>query len=161
MKHILYILSAFVILGVMAVSCDLTESPQADAGRAIVFGDEVGLRNFTYRFCRTERRQIERKSRRSHLERITQLLIALSVPDINISRQISVVSRHHIAERQTNFCCSRPMLALVVPAGSAIVYVCCLGHIDAERIMRVERLVSLGIQLFANGGRQPFATHLR
>ena len=50
MKHILYILSAFVILGVMAVSCDLTESPQADAGRAIVFGDEVGLRNFTYSF---------------------------------------------------------------------------------------------------------------
>ena len=50
MKHILYILSSFVVLGVMAVSCDLTEDPQAQAGRAIVFGDEAGLRNFTYGF---------------------------------------------------------------------------------------------------------------
>ena len=50
MKHILYILSSLVVLGVMAVSCDLTEDPQAQAGRAIVFGDEAGLRNFTYGF---------------------------------------------------------------------------------------------------------------
>ena len=50
MKHLLYILSTFVVLGVMAVSCDLSESPQAEAGRAIVFGDEAGLRNYTYGF---------------------------------------------------------------------------------------------------------------
>ena len=50
MKHIIYILSTFVVLGLMAVSCDLTESPQAEAGRAIVFGDEAGLRNYTYGF---------------------------------------------------------------------------------------------------------------
>ena len=50
MKHTLYILSAFVALGLMAVSCDLTEAPQAEAGRAIVFGDEAGLRYFTYGF---------------------------------------------------------------------------------------------------------------
>ena len=50
MKHLLYILSTMVVLGVLAVSCDLTESPQAEAGRAIVFGDEAGLRNYTYGF---------------------------------------------------------------------------------------------------------------
>ena len=50
MKHIIYILSTFVVLGLMAVSCDLTESPQAEAGRAIVFGDEAGLRNYVYGF---------------------------------------------------------------------------------------------------------------
>ena len=50
MKHLLYILSTIVVLGVMAVSCDLSESPQAEAGRAIVFGDEAGLRNYTYGF---------------------------------------------------------------------------------------------------------------
>ena len=50
MKHLLYILSTFVVLGVTAVSCDLSESPQAEAGRAIVFGDEAGLRNYTYGF---------------------------------------------------------------------------------------------------------------
>lgn len=50
MKHIIYILSTFVVLGLVAVSCDLTESPQAEAGRAIVFGDEAGLRNYTYGF---------------------------------------------------------------------------------------------------------------
>ena len=50
MKHIIYILSTFVVLGLMAVSCDLTESPQAEAGRSIVFGDEAGLRNYAYGF---------------------------------------------------------------------------------------------------------------
>ena len=50
MKKLAYILSSFVILGLLAVSCDLTEDPQAQAGRAIVFGDEAGLRNFTYGF---------------------------------------------------------------------------------------------------------------
>lgn len=50
MKHIISILSTFVVLGLAAVSCDLTESPQAEAGRAIVFGDEAGLRNYTYGF---------------------------------------------------------------------------------------------------------------
>ena len=50
MKHIISILSTFVVLGLMAVSCDLTESPQAEAGRAIVFGDEAGLRNYVYGF---------------------------------------------------------------------------------------------------------------
>ena len=50
MKHIISILSTFVVLGLTAVSCDLTESPQAEAGRAIVFGDEAGLRNYTYGF---------------------------------------------------------------------------------------------------------------
>ena len=50
MKHLLYILSTIVVLGVLAVSCDLTESPQAEAGRAIVFGDEAGLRNYVYGF---------------------------------------------------------------------------------------------------------------
>ena len=50
MKHLLYILSTIVVLGVTAVSCDLSESPQAEAGRAIVFGDEAGLRNFVYGF---------------------------------------------------------------------------------------------------------------
>lgn len=50
MKHILYILSSFVVLGIMAVSCDLTEDPQAQAGRAIVFGDESGIRSYVYSF---------------------------------------------------------------------------------------------------------------
>ena len=50
MKHILYILSSFVVLGVLAVSCDLTEDPQAQAGRAIVFGDESGIRSYVYSF---------------------------------------------------------------------------------------------------------------
>ncbi|MBQ7709750.1 MAG: RagB/SusD family nutrient uptake outer membrane protein [Bacteroidales bacterium] len=50
MKHILYILSSAVVLGLMAVSCDLTENPQAEAGRAIVFGDESGLRSYTNGF---------------------------------------------------------------------------------------------------------------
>ena len=50
MKHLLYILSTMVVLGVLAVSCDLTEAPQAEAGRAIVFGDEAGLRNYVYGF---------------------------------------------------------------------------------------------------------------
>ena len=50
MKQFLHILSALVVLGLAAVSCDLTESPQAEAGRAIVFGDEAGLRNYTYGF---------------------------------------------------------------------------------------------------------------
>ena len=50
MKKLLYILSSFVVLGIMAVSCDLTEDPQAQAGRAIVFGDESGLRSYVYGF---------------------------------------------------------------------------------------------------------------
>ena len=50
MKKLIYILFAFAALGAMAVSCDLTEDPQAVAGRAIVFGDESGLRNYTYGF---------------------------------------------------------------------------------------------------------------
>ena len=50
MKRILYILSSLAVLGMMAVSCDLTEAPQAEAGRAILFGDEAGLRNYTYGF---------------------------------------------------------------------------------------------------------------
>ena len=50
MKNIFYILTAFVALGLTAVGCDLTEAPQAEAGRAIVFGDESGLRNYVYGF---------------------------------------------------------------------------------------------------------------
>ena len=50
MKKLVYILSSFVVLGLLAVSCDLTEDPQAEAGRAIVFGDESGLRSYTYGF---------------------------------------------------------------------------------------------------------------
>ena len=50
MKHILSIFSSFVVLGLLTVSCDLTESPQAEAGRAIVFGDEAGLRSYVYGF---------------------------------------------------------------------------------------------------------------
>ncbi len=50
MKKFISILSSFVILGLAAASCDLTEAPQAEAGRAIVFGDEAGLRNYTYGF---------------------------------------------------------------------------------------------------------------
>ena len=34
----------------LAVSCDLTENPQAKAGRDMVFGSEVGLQNYTYGF---------------------------------------------------------------------------------------------------------------
>ena len=50
MKKILYIISSILVAGLVAVSCDLTEDPQAQAGRAIVFGDEAGLRNYTYGF---------------------------------------------------------------------------------------------------------------
>ncbi len=50
MKHILYILSSCIVLGLLAVSCDLTEDPQAEAGRAILFGDEAGLKAYTYGF---------------------------------------------------------------------------------------------------------------
>ena len=50
MKNIFYILTAFVVLGLTAVSCDLTEAPQAEAGRAIVLGEEAGLRNYVYGF---------------------------------------------------------------------------------------------------------------
>jgi len=50
MKHIISIFSSFVVLGLLTVSCDLTESPQAEAGRAIVFGDEAGLRSYVYGF---------------------------------------------------------------------------------------------------------------
>ena len=50
MKKLFYILSSIAVLGTLAVSCDLTEDPQAVAGRAIVFGDEAGLRNYTYGF---------------------------------------------------------------------------------------------------------------
>ena len=50
MKKFIYILSAFVAMVISAVACDLTEAPQAEAGRAIVFGDEAGLRNYVYGF---------------------------------------------------------------------------------------------------------------
>lgn len=50
MKSILYIISSAVALGLMAASCDLTENPQAVAGRSIVFGDESGLRSYTNGF---------------------------------------------------------------------------------------------------------------
>ena len=50
MKQFLHILSALVVLALAAVSCDFTESPQAEAGRAIVFGDEAGLRRLGCRF---------------------------------------------------------------------------------------------------------------
>ena len=50
MKKTLYILFSFVALGFLAASCNLQEDPQAVAGRAIVFGDEAGLRNYTYGF---------------------------------------------------------------------------------------------------------------
>ena len=50
MKKIPYILFAVIFSGLCAVSCDLTEDPQAEAGRAILFGDEAGLRNYTYGF---------------------------------------------------------------------------------------------------------------
>ena len=50
MKKTLHILFSFIALGILAASCDLQEDPQAVAGRAIVFGDEAGLRNYTYGF---------------------------------------------------------------------------------------------------------------
>ena len=50
MKHLLYLLSSLAVLTFAAVSCDLSEAPQAEAGRAIVFGDEAGLKLFTYGF---------------------------------------------------------------------------------------------------------------
>ena len=50
MKKTLHILFPFVMLGILAASCNLQEDPQAVAGRAIVFGDEAGLRNYTYGF---------------------------------------------------------------------------------------------------------------
>ena len=50
MKKYIYILSSLIALGLMASSCDLTEAPQAEAGRAIIFGDEAGLRNYCYGF---------------------------------------------------------------------------------------------------------------
>ena len=50
MKKYIYILSSLFALSLAAVSCDLSEAPQAEAGRAIVFGDEAGLRNYTYGF---------------------------------------------------------------------------------------------------------------
>ena len=31
-------------------ACDLTETPQAEAGRDMVFGSETGLQNYTYSF---------------------------------------------------------------------------------------------------------------
>ena len=43
MKHIIYILSTFVVLGLVAVSCDLTESPQAEAGRAISSAHRINV----------------------------------------------------------------------------------------------------------------------
>ena len=36
MKHIFYILSSMIVLGVLAVSCNLTEDPQAQADRKSV-----------------------------------------------------------------------------------------------------------------------------
>ena len=53
MKKYIYILSSLIALGLMASSCDLTEAPQAEAGRAIIFGDEAGLRNYCYGFSPT------------------------------------------------------------------------------------------------------------
>jgi len=50
MKHIISIISSFAVLSLLTVSCDLTESPQAEAGRSIVFGDEAGLRSYVYGF---------------------------------------------------------------------------------------------------------------
>lgn len=46
-KSRLIILSS---LALAAVSCDLTENPQAKAGRDMVFGSETGLQNYTYGF---------------------------------------------------------------------------------------------------------------
>lgn len=50
MKKYIYILSSLLALSLFAASCDLTEAPQAEAGRAILFGDEAGLRNYVYGF---------------------------------------------------------------------------------------------------------------
>ena len=37
-------------LALMAAACDLTEMPQAEAGRNMIFGSETGLENYTYSF---------------------------------------------------------------------------------------------------------------
>lgn len=48
MKNLKYILLAAAVA--VAASCDLTEDPQAQAGRSMVFGSETGLQNFCYGF---------------------------------------------------------------------------------------------------------------
>lgn len=50
MKKTISLLCSILSLGFLALSCDLSEAPQAEAGRAILFGDEAGLRNYTYGF---------------------------------------------------------------------------------------------------------------
>lgn len=49
MKNLSIYFSVLALL-VGAASCDLTESPQAKAGRDMVFGSETGLKNYTYGF---------------------------------------------------------------------------------------------------------------
>lgn len=49
MKNLSIYFSVLALLA-GAVSCDLTESPQAKAGRDMVFGSETGLKNYTYGF---------------------------------------------------------------------------------------------------------------
>ena len=49
MKNLNIYLTALALLAGVA-SCDLTESPQAKAGRDMIFGSETGLKNYTYGF---------------------------------------------------------------------------------------------------------------
>lgn len=49
MKNLNIYLTALALLAAVA-SCDLTESPQAKAGRDMIFGSETGLKNYTYGF---------------------------------------------------------------------------------------------------------------
>jgi len=49
MKNLSIYFTAFALLA-GAVSCDLTEAPQAKAGRDMIFGSETGLKNYTYGF---------------------------------------------------------------------------------------------------------------
>ncbi len=49
MKNLSIYFTAFALLA-GAVSCDLTETPQAKAGRDMIFGSETGLKNYTYGF---------------------------------------------------------------------------------------------------------------
>lgn len=50
MKKLLYIFSAALALAVTAVSCDLTETQQSTADRAMIFGSETGLETYTNSF---------------------------------------------------------------------------------------------------------------
>jgi hypothetical protein len=49
MKNIYNIILSLAVL-VLAASCDLTESPKANADKSMVFGSESGLQVYTYSF---------------------------------------------------------------------------------------------------------------